>query len=86
MRDRNGLTVSIASPDVAAFSFSLVRSRALALAVVERTAVATFSIGFSTMGLFAEGYANKLGLASETKVNAGVSKVRVRLFWRYLLD
>jgi len=42
------------SPSAAAFSFSFVRSLALALAVVDKTAVATFST-VSFVGGFAEG-------------------------------
>ena len=54
------LTVSMASLP---FSFSLVFIRALALAVVERTAVLTFSTVSFTGGVYGAGYANAEGLA-----------------------
>jgi hypothetical protein len=60
------------SPSFAAFSFSLVFSRALALAVVDNTAVATFSTVSLVGGLTAAGYANNAGRALETNSNEGV--------------
>lgn len=61
------LTVSIASPSAAAFLFS----RALTLAVVDRTAVATFVIASFLGGFVDDGYAKRLGLAADTKSNLG---------------
>ena len=60
------LTVSMASP----FSFFSL-ARALALAVVERTAVATFSTVSFAGGFVDGGYANKVGLALETISRTG---------------
>ena len=54
------------------FSFSLVRSRALALAVVDSTAVATFSTVSLVGGLTGAGYANRAGRALDTNSNDGV--------------
>lgn len=53
------LTRSMASPSTAAFFFSL----ALTLAVVERTAVATFVTASFFGGLVDVGYAKRLGRA-----------------------
>ena len=61
-------TTSIGSPSAAAFFFS----RAFTLAVVERTAVATFVIASFLAGLVELGYANNAGLAFETNSNLGV--------------
>ena len=55
------------SPASAAFLFS----RALALAVVESTAVATLATASFFGGLVAAGYANRLDLASEMNSSLG---------------
>ena len=70
------LTISMASPSTAAFSFSLVFSLAFAFAVVESTAVATFSTVSFVGGLVGGGYANRLGRAFDTKSNLGGYKTR----------
>lgn len=57
----------MASPSAAAFLFSL----AFTLAVVDNTAVATFVTASFLGGVVGEGYANRLGLALETKSNTG---------------
>jgi hypothetical protein len=57
----------MASPSAAAFFFSL----ALTLAVVDKTATATFDTASFLGGLVAAGYANRLGLALETNSNLG---------------
>ena len=62
------LTTSIGSPSAAAFFFS----RAFTLAVVDRTAVATFVIASFLAGFVELGYANSEGLAFETNSNLGV--------------
>mmetsp|Transcript_50795 Transcript_50795/g.119052 ORF Transcript_50795/g.119052 Transcript_50795/m.119052 type:complete len:293 (+) Transcript_50795:140-1018(+) len=68
-------TVSMGTlPVRASFSRSFSFSRALALAVVLRTAVATFSAFFSSASLVSGGYANKDGLVCEVRVNAGISR------------
>lgn len=59
------LTVSIASP-------AFFRSRALTLAVVDRTAVATFATTSFLRGFVDGGYANKLGRAFEMKSIFGI--------------
>ena len=55
------------SPASAAFLFS----RALALAVVDSTAVATFVTASFFGGFVAAGYAKRLGLALETNSSFG---------------
>ena len=68
----NGVPGSESSPPAAAFSFSLVFSRALVLAVVDRTAVVTALETDSLEAAFvAGGYANKLGRAFEVNSNFG---------------
>ena len=57
----------MASPSAAAFFFSL----ALALAVVDKTAVATFVTVSFFGGFVGAGYANRLGLALEMNSNFG---------------
>ena len=59
--------MSMASPSAAAFFFSL----ALALAVVDKTAVATFVTASFFGGFVGAGYANRLGLALEMNSNFG---------------
>ena len=59
------LTVSIASP-------AFFRSRALTLAVVDKTAVATFATTSFLRGFVDGGYANKLGRAFEMKSILGI--------------
>lgn len=61
-------TTSIGSPSAAAFFFS----RAFTLAVVDKTAVATFVIASFLAGLVELGYANSDGFAFETNSNFGV--------------
>lgn len=61
-------TVSICESSAAAF---FLLSRALAFAVVDRTAVATFSNASFVGGFVGAGYANRLGLAFETISNLG---------------
>lgn len=56
------------SPSAAAFFFS----RALTLAVVESTAAATLATASFFAGLVEAGYANKLGLAFDVKLNLGI--------------
>ena len=56
------------------FSFSAFLARAFALLVVERTAVATFSITSEVGGFVAGGYAKRLGFAFDTTLNFGISK------------
>lgn len=65
------LTEATVSPSAAAFRFS----RAFCLAVVERTAVATFVTASFLGGFVGEGYANKLGFALEWNSNVGAYKV-----------
>jgi hypothetical protein len=66
-RAKNELTVSMASPSAAASFLSL----ALTAAVVDKMATATFDTASFWGGLVATGYANRLGLALETKSNLG---------------
>jgi len=65
-------TLSIASP-FSFFSFA----RALALAVVERTAVATFSTASFVGGFVGGGYANNAGLALDTISRTGAYESKV---------
>ena len=59
--------MSMVSPSAAAFFFSL----ALAFAVVDKTAVATFVTVSFLGGCIGEGYANRLGLALDRNSNFG---------------
>lgn len=61
----------MASPSTAAFSFSLVFSLAFAFAVVDNTAVATFSTVSFVGGFVDGGYAYRLGRAFDIKSNLG---------------
>jgi hypothetical protein len=58
----------MASPSAAAFFFS----RAFTLAVVERTAVATFATVSFFAGFVEDGYAKRLGFALDMNANLGV--------------
>ena len=65
-------TSFFSSVSIAESSLALFLALALARAVVERMAVATFSISFTSGGFVTGGYANADGRMLETNSNFGI--------------